>query len=86
MKNIQSKTIWVNGEEKSAVQINVVSIYDDLLSRATFRYNLLTIDDIEIAKDTIDISGEEYTLWNGDVDINLSAYNYVIAKLNLVLA
>jgi hypothetical protein len=86
MKNIQSKTIWINGEEKNAVQINVVSIYDDLQTRATFRYNLLTIDGIEIAGDTIEINGEEYLLWGVATDINLMAYEYVIGKLNLVLA
>jgi hypothetical protein len=86
MKNIVSKTIWVNGEEKSAVKINVVSIYDDLSSRATFRYDLFTIDDIELTKGTIDINGEEYLLWGTTNDINLTAYEYVIQKLNLVLA
>ena len=86
MKNIESKTIWINGEEKSAVKINVYSIFDDLSSRATFRYDLLTIDDIELAKGTIDINGEEYLLWGVATDINLMAYEYVVGKLNLVLA
>jgi hypothetical protein len=86
MKNIQSKTIWVNGQEKNAVKINVFSQYDDLSIRAVFGYSLLTIDDIELVKGTIDIGGEEYLLWGVATDINLTAYEYVVQKLNLVLA
>ena len=86
MKNIVSKTIWINGEEKNAELINVYSIYDDLSTRATFRYELLSIDEIELAKGTIDIGGEEYLLWGVATDINLMAYEYVAGKLNLVLA
>lgn len=86
MKQIEPKIIWNNGEEDTAVQINVVSIYDDLSTRATFRYDLFTADQLELAKGTVDIAGEEYLLWNGDVDINMSAYQYVVSKLNLVLS
>lgn len=86
MKNIQPKTIWINGEEKNAEQIKVYSIYDDLSTRAEFRYELLSSDNIELVKGTIDINGDEYLLWGEDTDINLSAYTYVITKLNLVLA
>jgi hypothetical protein len=86
MKQIEPKTIWINGEEKNAVQINVVSLYDDLSTRAEFRYDLLTADQLELAKGTVDIAGEDYLLWNGDVDINMSAYQYVVSKLNLVLS
>jgi hypothetical protein len=86
MKNIESKTIWINGEEKNAELINVYSIYDDLSTMATFKYELLTIDKIELAKGNINISNEEYLLWGTANDINLTAYEYVIQKLNLVLA
>lgn len=86
MKNIQAKSIWVNGEEKNAELINVYSIYDDLSTMATFKYELLTIDKIELAKGNIDIANEEYLLWGVATDINLSAYEYVVQKLNLILA
>lgn len=86
MKNIVSKIIWVNGEEKNAELINVYSQYDDLSTRAVFGYSLLTIDEIELTKGTIDIGEEEYLLWGVATDINLSAYEYVIQKLNLILA
>lgn len=86
MKNIQPITIWINGEEKNAELINVFSQYDDLETRAVFHYELLTIDEIELVKGNIDINGEEYLLWGVATDINLMAYEYVVAKLNLVLA
>jgi hypothetical protein len=86
MKQIQAKSIWINGEEKNAEFINVVSIYDDLFSRAIFHYQLLTIEQLELAKGNVDISDENYLLWGTANDINLSAYEYVTTKLNLVLA
>ena len=86
MKNIVSKTIWVNGEETNAVYINVYSIFDNLSTRAEFRYELLSAYGVELAKGTIEINGEEYLLWGVATDINLMAYEYVVGKLNLVLA
>jgi hypothetical protein len=86
MKQIVSKSIWVNGEEKNAELINVYSTYDDLATRATFHFELLTIDKIGISKGNIEISGEDYLLWGATEDINLTAYEYVVQKLNLVLA
>lgn len=86
MKNIVSKSIWLNGEEQNATYINVYSIYDNLSTRAEFRYELLSADGLELAKGTIGIDGEEYLLWGVATDINLMAYEYVVGKLNLVLA
>lgn len=86
MKNIESKTIWLNGEEQNATYINVYSIYDNLSTRAEFRYELLSEYGLELAKGNIDINGEEYLSWGVATDINLMAYEYVVGKLNLVLA
>ena len=86
MKNIQPITIWINGEEKSAELINVFSQYDDLETRAVFHYELLTIEEQGLAKGNIDIDGQDYIDWGVSSDINLSAYTYVVNKLNLVLA
>jgi hypothetical protein len=86
MKNIQSISIWISGEEKNAELINVFSQYDDLSTRAVFVYELLTIDEMVLVKGNIDIGGDDYLLWGVATDINLSAYEYVVQKLNLVLA
>ena len=86
MKNIQSISIWINGEIKTAELINVFSQYDDLASRAVFHYDLITIDNFICSSGNIDINGEECLLWGFANDINLTAYEYVAGKLNLVLA
>lgn len=85
MKNIQPVTIWFNGKLETATQLDVVSVYDDLATKADFRYTLYTADKLGLASDRLTISGEEYLIWGATVDVNLSAYQWVAAQLNLTI-
>jgi hypothetical protein len=80
--NIQPITIWKNGEAKTATQISVVIISDNLNDSATFYYRLLTEEDEQVAEGNVGISGEDYANWFSNED----AYAYVTDKLNLVLS
>ena len=85
MQNIQPITLWYNGQLVTATQLEVVSVYDDLASTADFRYTLFTVDKLIFVSDRLTISGEDYTTWGASADINLAAYEWVAAKLNLVI-
>jgi len=90
--SIQPVTIWVNGESKQANYIIAKSIYDDLSTMAKFYYNLTIHTETEegssdesLASGNIDISGQAYIDWDASPDINLAAYEYICAQLNLTL-
>jgi len=85
MKNIQPVTIWFNGQLETATQLDVVIVYDNLATKADFRYTLYTLDLLALASDRLTISGEEYIIWGETVDVNLSAYQWVAAQLNLTI-
>jgi hypothetical protein len=85
MKNIQPVTIWYNGQLETATQLDVVSVYDDLATKADFRYTLYTADKLGLASDRLTISGEDYLIWGSTVDVNESAYLWVASKLNLII-
>jgi hypothetical protein len=86
MKFIQPLSIWNEGTLKTAIKLEVVSIYDDLSTNAIFRYTLYDENNNTLISDRLKIEEEEYLLWGVATDINLSAYEYVAGKLNLVLA
>lgn len=101
MKSIEPVSVWKDGVEHQANQLSVVSIYDDLLSSATFYYKLseAPVEEVDgegvsrvvsaggvLADGNVGISGEDYQQWGDDDDINLAAYEYVAGKLNLTLA
>jgi hypothetical protein len=80
--NIQPITIWKNGEAKTATQISITIISDNLTDSATFYYRLLTEESEQVAEGNVGISGEDYANWFSNED----AYTYVTDKLNLVLS
>jgi hypothetical protein len=80
--NIQPITIWKNGEAKTATQISITIISDNLTDSATFYYRLLTEESEQVAEGNVGISGEDYANWFSNED----AYTYVADKLNLVLS
>lgn len=101
MKSIQPVSVWKDGVEHQANQLSVVSIYDDLLSSATFYYKLseAPLEEVDeegnvkvvsagavLADGNVGISGEDYQQWGENEDVNLAAYQYVAGKLNLTLA
>jgi hypothetical protein len=92
MKNIQPINIWVNGQVQSADTLQAHIIYDDLLTRATFYYQLMKGNEVDeqmvftpLAAGNVEISGADYEAWGEDEDINTSAYNYLATQLNLTI-
>jgi hypothetical protein len=89
MKTIQTLTLWVNGQIKTAELLRVRSTNDDLESAADFYYDLLETDGAPepyvVASGAVSISGTNYTTWKADTDTNEYAYNYVATELNLVI-
>jgi hypothetical protein len=92
MKQIESITIWKNGESQNANLLNAYIINDNLQSSCSFYYSLnasgagteaipLVIGQI-LAEGNITMSGEDYLGWNGSNDY---AYDYIAEKLNLTL-
>ena len=100
MKSIVPITVWKDGAEHQANQLSVVSIYDDLLSSATFYYKLseAPVEEVDeegnvktvvaggvLADGNVGISGEDYIQWGDGEDVNLAAYQYVAGQLGLTL-
>lgn len=94
MANIQPKSLWVGGQEKTASVLNLRSISDDLSSSATFYWELQEADVVVDEQTTqgqvlqcgnLTMSGEDYQIWNGALDINAEAYSWAAVQLNLIL-
>ena len=94
MANIQPKSLWVGGQEKTASVLNLRSISDDLATTATFYWELQEADVVVDEQTTqgqvlqngnLAMSGEDYQLWNGALDINAEAYSWAAVQLNLIL-
>ena len=92
MKQIESVTIWKNGESQEANLLNAYIINDNLESSCSFYYSLnasgegtetmpLVIGQT-LAEGNITMSGEDYLAWDGD---NNFAFSYIADKLNLTL-
>jgi hypothetical protein len=92
MKQIESVTIWKNGESQKANLLNAYIINDNLQSSCYFYYSLcasgegteampLVIGET-LAEGNITMDGENYLAWDGDNDY---AFTYIAEKLNLTL-
>lgn len=85
--SIQPVTIWVNGQSKVANYIIAKSILDDLSTEAIFYYTLTNDAENQVIADgNVTMSGQAYIDWDASPDINLAAYEYICAQLNLTLA
>ena len=92
MKQIESVTIWKNGESQVANLLNAYIINDNLATSCSFYYSLnasgegteampLVVGQI-LAEGNITMSGDTYLAWDGD---NNFAFSYIAEKLNLTL-
>jgi len=85
MKQINPVAMWVNGSNINAIFINLYSINDNLSNSATFYYALLSAENESLAAGNLTISGEDYEVWGANEDVNLAAFEWACAKLNLTL-
>lgn len=85
MHNIQPKQVYVNGVEVNATQFNLQIINDNLLNSAIFYYQLFDTNKTPLVSGNLKMTNPDYDLWNGDSDINYSAYQWAATLLNLTL-
>lgn len=100
-KQIQPVSVWNNGQVKTAEQLSLRSIGDDLETSAQFYYELkeadVTTQDAEgndvvtpgsvVSVGNLGMSGQDYSDWGAQsgVDINDWAYSWAADKLNIVI-
>lgn len=92
MAQIQPVSIWKDGAEKQAEEMNLRIVMDDMESSCTFYYELKEAqhEDAEgnivqgqiLAVGNSSMGGEDYSDWNGS---NADAYTFVADKLNIIL-
>jgi hypothetical protein len=92
MKQIESVTIWSNGEQKTASILTAKIVDDNLQNFCKFYYELceggqgteetpLFVGQ-RLSEGNINMSGEDYLAWDNS---NEAAYVYIAEKLNLIL-
>ena len=92
MKQIETVTIWNNGQEKQANILNAYIINDNLETSCTFYYQLCEggqgteemplVQGMTLADGNVTMTGENYLAWNGSNDY---AFSYIAEQLNLTL-
>jgi len=85
MKQIQSLTLWVNGQQATATLFNLIIINDNLLNSATFYWQLLDADSVKLQDGNLTMGEPDYDVWGASADINLAAYEWAATKLNITL-
>jgi hypothetical protein len=85
MKQIVPFTIWVSGQQKTATLFNLISINDNLVDSATFYWQLLDADAVKLQDGNLTMDAADYAVWSSAQDINLAAYQWAAAKLNITL-
>lgn len=92
MANIQPVAVWYQGEQHNANVFTLYSTGDNLIDSASFKYQL--IEEIVVDEQTssqtllmgeLSINGEDYALWDAEVDANAWIYNWAASKLNLTI-
>ena len=85
MKQIQPFTLWVNGQQVTATLFNLIIINDNLLNSATFYWQLLDADAVNLQDGNLTMGEPDYDVWGASADINLAAYQWAASKLNITL-
>lgn len=87
---IKPISTWQNGQEVFATEFVLQSSFDNLKDNAIFIYSLYVTEDTSFGNSPL-ISGQiqmnnpDYDLWNDSPTINIDAYTWAAAKLNLEL-
>lgn len=79
MRNIESISIWKDGELKTGIGLDVLIYKDNLQDYAIFGYQISAESTEIIANGELHISGQDYEDWTD----NDYAWNYVATKLGL---
>jgi len=93
MAQIQPITTWFKGEEHQANVFNLYSTGDNLIDSATFQYQLIELIVISPEEQTsqtlivgeLVINGDDYALWDAEINANEWIYNWAADQLNLTI-
>lgn len=85
MKQIQPVSIWYNGQIVQATIFNMVSISDNLITSATFYWQLFSTENIQLAQGNLTMDGADYQSYSTSTSSNDYAYTWGASKLNLTL-
>jgi hypothetical protein len=84
--------IWQNGQSETGNYIDASIVNDNLSDYAQFYWNISKVTTSEdgdtkqsLTQGNTTISGEAYDVWGSTSDVNLAAYQYICAQLNLTL-
>lgn len=83
--NIQPVTTYYQGANVTMTQITLLSVYDNLQTECKFYYQLQDAQNKKIQDGNLLMTGATYTAWGAAQDINLAAYQWAAAQLNLTL-
>jgi hypothetical protein len=81
MKNIETISIWDNGQTKEGVLLNAYAVNVSLGTSAIFYYSILSADLQALAQGNITMDGEDYQQWDADT----FAWEFIASKLNLTI-
>jgi hypothetical protein len=85
MVQIQPISIWNNGQIKTAIFLNLQSVFDNLKDSATFYYQLLSEDQSVLADGNLQMVDPDYTNYSTSLDSNKFAYDWAAQNLNLII-
>ena len=85
MKQIQPVSIWYKGQTVKATIFNMNSIGDNLSTNAIFYYQLLSIENIQLAEGNLTMNGVDYTNYSSNPDSNTYAYEWGASQLGLTI-
>ena len=95
MRQIQPVDILIKGSNIPANYFDVECIYDNLKTKATFKYSYISVTDYpdmpgsyitEVLKiEEINMGGQDYIDWGNSSDINNEAFIWVASQVNVVL-
>jgi hypothetical protein len=85
MVNIQPITIWVNGQNLTATQLDLISINDNLSNSCLFQYFLLDANSIQLITGNITMIEPDYSEYTTSPDSNNFAYEWGASTLGLTI-
>ena len=87
MKGIQPVQIWANGSLQTGNFIDAYIIHDNLKDSAQFYWGIYTEESSEnlLSQGNLNLTGEDYLLWDTSNDINQAAYDWICFQLGLTL-
>lgn len=85
MKIIQPVSIWYNGQVYSGTIFNMVSTDDNLNTESVFKYQILDVNNLQLANNSLTMDGIDYATYSSSADSNSYAYGWAATQLGLTI-